>query len=147
MLVSMARIRIEPTDFSTDREAIYAIRRTVFIIEQAVPEEIEIDDLDPVACHVLAYLDGKPVGTGRITPDGRIGRMAVLAECRGCGVGRAILDALIDIGRRSDAPRLYLSAQCHAIPFYEKSGFVAEGPVYLDAGIEHRHMVRAGHDK
>ena len=82
MLVSMAGIRIEPTDFSTDREAIYAIRRTVFIIEQAVPEEIEIDGLDPVARHVLAYLDGNPVGTGRITPDGRIGRMAVLAECR-----------------------------------------------------------------
>lgn len=136
----MADIRIEQTEFDRDRETIYGIRKPVFIIEQAVPEEIEIDELDPVAIHVLAFVDGRPVGTGRITADGRIGRMAVLAECRGRGVGRAILDALIDIGRRAGVARLYLSAQCHAIPFYEKSGFVAEGPVYDEAGIDHRRM-------
>ena len=140
MLAGMTGIRIEPASFETDRDAIYAVRKTVFIIEQAVPEEIEVDDHDPVARHVLAFLDGRPVGTGRITQDGRIGRMAVLAECRGRGVGRAILDALIDIGQRAGAPRLFLSAQCHAIPFYEKSGFVAAGPVYQEAGIDHRHM-------
>lgn len=136
----MADIRIEQTEFDRDRETIYGIRKPVFIIEQAVPEEIEIDELDSVAIHVLAFVDGRPVGTGRITADGRIGRMAVLAECRGRGVGRAILDALIDIGRRAGVARLYLSAQCHAIPFYEKSGFVAEGPVYDEAGIDHRRM-------
>ena len=141
MLAGMTGIRIEPASFETDREAIYAVRKAVFIIEQAVPEEIEVDEHDPVASHVLAFLDGRPVGTGRITSEGRIGRMAVLAECRGRGVGRAILDALIDIGRRDGAPRLFLSAQCHAIRFYEKSGFVAEGPVYQEAGIDHRHMV------
>lgn len=140
MLIPMTGIRIEPTDFHTDRDLIYGIRKTVFIVEQSVPEEIEVDEYDAAARHVLAFLDGRAVGTGRITADGRIGRMAVLADCRGCGVGRAILDALIDTGRRAGAPRLFLSAQCHAIPFYEKSGFVASGPVYQEAGIDHRHM-------
>lgn len=134
------QIRIEQTDFEKERDAIYAIREDVFIIEQAVPEEIEIDEHDPVARHVLAYVDGRAVGTGRITAEGRIGRMAVLAEYRGRGVGRAILDALIDIGSARGAQRLFLSAQCHAIPFYEKAGFVADGPVYDEAGIDHRRM-------
>jgi len=146
MLVPMTGISIEPTDFHTERDLIYGIRKTVFIIEQSVPEEIEVDEYDAVARHVLAFLDGRAVGTGRITSEGRIGRMAVLAECRGRGVGRAILDALIDLGHRDGVPRLFLSAQCHAIPFYEKSGFVAEGPVYLEAGIDHRHMVWSGPD-
>lgn len=146
-MIAMAEISVERTDFDEERDAIYAIRKTVFIIEQSVPEEIEIDEHDPVAHHVLAYVDGRAVGTGRLTPDGRIGRMAVLAEYRGCGVGRAILDALIDIGSAAGAPRLFLSAQCHAIPFYEKAGFVADGPVYDEAGIDHRRMERAtAHD-
>ncbi len=136
----MAQVRIEQTDFAQQRDAIYAIRKTVFIVEQAVPAEIEIDGHDPVARHVLAFMDGQAVGTGRITSDGRIGRMAVLADFRGLGVGRAILHALIDIGTADDAPRLFLSAQCHAIPFYEKAGFVAEGPIYEEAGIDHRRM-------
>ena len=137
----MTGIVITTVSFEAEREAIYEIRKTVFIIEQAVPEEIEIDEHDSDARHVLAYVDGRAVGTGRITSDGRIGRMAVLAEYRGRGVGRAILDALIAIGCRAITPELFLSAQCHAIPFYERSGFVAEGPVYQEAGIDHRHMV------
>ena len=136
----MAQVRIEQSDYVKQRDAIYAIRETVFIVEQAVPAEIEIDEHDPVARHVLAFVDGQAVGTGRITSDGRIGRMAVLAAFRGLGVGRAILHALIDIGITEDAPRLFLSAQCHAIPFYEKAGFVAEGPIYEEAGIDHRRM-------
>ena len=140
----MIGIRVQQTDFVADRATIYSIRRTVFIVEQSVPEEIEIDELDPVALHVLAYVGDLPVGTGRITTDGRIGRMAVLQAYRGRGVGRAILGALIAIGRDTGLQRLYLSAQCHAIPFYEKFGFVAEGPVYDEAGIDHRHMEWGG---
>jgi len=138
----MGELRIELTDFATDRDVIYGIRRTVFVIEQAVPEEIELDELDPLANHVLAYLGDCPVGTGRITAEGRIGRMAVLAEFRGRGIGRAILDALIDIGRRGGVAGVFLSAQCHAIPFYQRAGFVPTGPVYQEAGIDHRRMER-----
>ena len=139
----MSEIRVQPASFVDDRDAIYGIRRAVFIIEQAVPEEIEIDAYDAIARHVLAWAGGQPVGTGRIAVDdgiGRIGRMAVLRDWRGCGVGRAILDALIAVGSETGLASVVLSAQCHAIPFYEKAGFVAVGPVYEEAGIDHRRM-------
>lgn len=136
----MPRIRVQITNFETDRESIHRIRKIVFIDEQAVPESIEMDDLDATAQHVLAYVGDEVVGTGRMTADGRIGRMAVLTEYRGQGVGREILLSLMELGRQSGATRLCLSAQCHAIAFYEKLGFAAEGPVYQEAGIDHRWM-------
>ena len=123
----MSDITIETASFTDDRDAIYQVRKTVFVVEQRVPEDIEIDEFDSEARHVLAFFDGRPVGTGRVMADGRIGRMAVLSEYRGQGVGLAILHALIDVARNNGAERLYLSAQCHAIPFYERAGFVATG--------------------
>ncbi|TDJ46728.1 MAG: GNAT family N-acetyltransferase [Gammaproteobacteria bacterium] len=136
----MPRIRVDLTNLETHRESIYRIRKLVFIDEQAVPEDIEMDEHDATARHVLAYVGGELAGTGRITADGRIGRMAVLAAYRGQGVGREILLSLMESDKRSGASRLCLSAQCHAIAFYEKFGFVAEGPVYQEAGIDHRWM-------
>jgi len=138
----VAEIDIVNTSFAENRELIFNIRNTVFVVEQSVPEEIEMDDLDADAQHVLAFLDGIPVGTGRITAAGRIGRMAVLGECRGRGVGREILIALMHIGRGYPVDRLCLSAQCHAIRFYERMGFVAQGDIYEEAGIPHRWMER-----
>jgi predicted GNAT family N-acyltransferase len=136
----VAEIDVVTTSFVENRELIFSIRTTVFVIEQSVPEEIEMDDLDADAQHVLAFIDGAPVGTGRITAEGRIGRMAVLREYRGRGVGREILLALVEIGQSYAVDRLCLSAQCHAIPFYERMGFVAQGEVYEEAGIPHRWM-------
>ena len=136
----MAEIDVVTTSFVENRKLIFSIRTTVFVIEQSVPEEIEMDDLDADAQHVLAFIDGAPVGTGRITAEGRIGRMAVLREYRGRGVGREILLALVKIGQSYAVDRLCLSAQCHAIPFYERMGFVAKGEVYEEAGIPHRWM-------
>jgi predicted GNAT family N-acyltransferase len=137
---ALADTEILTTGFAENRELIFGIRKAVFVIEQSVPEEIEMDDLDAVAQHVLAFVDGTAVGTGRITAEGRIGRMAVLREYRGRGVGRDILLALVEIGRSYHIDRLCLSAQCHAIPFYERMGFVAQGGVYEEAGIPHRWM-------
>lgn len=144
----MASIDIRAASFATDVELIFSLRKTVFIDEQGVPEEIEMDELDPVCQHVVAWRDGVAVGTGRIASDGRIGRMAVIAGCRGEGIGGDILAGLIRLGQEIGLQHFYLSAQCQAIPFYEKAGFVASGPVYDDAGIEHRHMtlVPAGGD-
>jgi len=136
----VAEIDIVTTSFAENRELIFGIRKTVFVIEQSVPEEIEMDDLDADAKHVLAFIDGAPVGTGRITAEGRIGRMAVLREYRGHGVGREILLALVKIGQSYAVDHLCLSAQCHAIPFYERMGFVAQGDIYEEAGIPHRWM-------
>jgi len=136
----VANICIRTTSFTANAELIFSVRKNVFIDEQGVPEDIEIDQLDPVCQHVLAWWNGVAVGTGRIARDGRIGRMAVVASCRGQGIGREILAGLVQLGRDMGVDRLYLSAQCQAIPFYEKAGFVVSGPVYEDAGIEHRLM-------
>ena len=137
----MAHIRITTTSFAVDAELIYSLRKAVFIDEQGVPAAIEIDELDPICQHVLAWRDGIAVGTGRIAPDGRIGRMAVVASYRGQGIGRDILIGLMRLGRDMGVDRLYLSSQCQAIPFYEKAGFVVSGPVYEEAGISHRLML------
>jgi predicted GNAT family N-acyltransferase len=128
-----------------------SVRRRVFIQEQAVPEDLEIDhhDADPAdvttAIHVLVKLDGAAVATGRLLledDDGRlhIGRVAVLEPHRGHGVGRAVMLALHDIARERGATSLSLAAQLHAIGFYERLGYTAHGDVFLDAGIEHREM-------
>jgi predicted GNAT family N-acyltransferase len=146
-------MRLEVVRITTSQEMqqALAIRRRVFIEEQRVPEDLEIDehDADPAtvttAVHVLARLDGEPVATGRLLlaePDRRlhIGRVAVLAEARGGGLGRAVMQALHDLARERNAASVTLAAQLQAIGFYERLGYRAYGDVFLDAGIEHRWM-------
>jgi predicted GNAT family N-acyltransferase len=139
-----AEFRVEPADWSSDREALRAIREAVFIREQQVPVEEEWDALDPECRHVLARAaDDRPIGTGRLTPHRSIGRMAVLADWRGRGVGAALLQALVDQARALQWDRVTLNAQVQAIGFYERFGFRAEGETFMEAGIEHRTMARA----
>lgn len=139
----IARATITRTD---DLAACHAIRRTVFIEEQNVPEALEMDDLDAAAIHLLAVEGGRPVGTARLLIDGetgKIGRVAVLAERRGTGLGAAlILAALDELGAIPGLTTVKLGAQLHALGFYEKLGFTTCGPVYDDAGIPHRDMTR-----
>ncbi|MFN3937980.1 MAG: GNAT family N-acetyltransferase [Gemmobacter sp.] len=121
-----------------------ALRRKVFIEEQAVPESDEIDGLDAAATHLLALDDGRPVGTARLlvkSDAGKIGRVCVLPEARGRGIGAALIRAAVeDFRSRHGIRRVRLSAQTHALDFYARLGFRAEGPEYLDAGIPHRDM-------
>ena len=118
-----------------------AIRTTVFVDEQNVPVELEWDGLDGLSTHVLAITaTGEAIGTGRLLPDGHIGRMAVLQPWRGCGVGRTILLELLAIARDKGFERVELSAQTHAIAFYARFGFEAVGGEFMDAGIPHRTM-------
>lgn len=132
---------IEAAAWPDDREALRRVRETVFIDEQGVPPDMEWDAHDQTALHLLARdPQGRPIGTGRLLADGHIGRMAVLAEWRGRGVGTALLDALLQAARERGLPRVALNAQCSAVGFYERLGFVARGPVFDDAGIPHRHM-------
>ncbi|MBP1807218.1 ElaA protein [Rubellimicrobium aerolatum] len=129
-----------------DLDACLALRRAVFIEEQAVPEALEIDGLDAEAVHLLATVDGRPVGTARLFAKGdtgKIGRVCVLREARGRGIGAALIRAAVEELRGMGLRRAKLGSQVHAIPFYEGLGFVAEGPVYDDAGIPHRDMARA----
>lgn len=116
------------------------IRRKVFIDEQNVPQEEEWDGLDPECQHFLAVLDGQPVGTARLLPDAHIGRVAVLASARGTGIGVLLMQAAIEAARHAGHPQAALSAQVHALAFYEQLGFVAHGDEFLDAGIPHREM-------
>lgn len=117
------------------------VRFTVFVEEQKVPAAIELDEFDPYCVHALA-IDGRGdvIGTGRLLPDGHIGRMAVLRHARGRGVGGALLRALMQAASERGDRKVMLSAQTHAIPFYERFGFVAAGDEYDDAGIPHRGM-------
>ncbi len=129
-----------------DLGACLALRRAVFIEEQAVPEDLEIDGLDGEAIHLLATRDGHPVGTARLFlkgDTGKIGRVCVLREARGQGIGAALMRAAVEELRGLGMAKAKLGSQVHAIPFYEGLGFAAEGPVYDDAGIPHRDMVRA----
>lgn len=125
------------------------IRIRVFVEEQLVPREEEFDAVDPECFHVLAYdEEGRSCGTGRLYEDaedpalGHIGRMAVLKEARGKGCGAAIMEALIREATSRGFGRIVLSAQIHAVGFYERFGFEAFGERYLDVGIPHIDMIR-----
>lgn len=123
------------------RNEAYRIRHAVFVVEQGVPAEVEIDSHDPPSEHALAFTPaGVAIATGRLLPDGHIGRMAVLREWRGGGVGAAVLQALIERAWLRGLGALRLSAQTHAEGFYARHGFVAQGPSYLDVGIAHVDM-------
>jgi predicted GNAT family N-acyltransferase len=119
------------------------VREAVFVVEQGVPPEIELDEWDARCDHALAFeAGGRVVGTGRLLPDGHVGRMAVLGNWRGRGVGGAILAALIERAAARGMKRLLLNAQAHAVPFYASHGFVAFGEEFMEADIPHVAMAR-----
>lgn len=135
-------IEISPTDdIATCRQ----LRRIVFIEEQGVSEADEVDDLDGQAIHLLARVDGVPTGSARLLvmgDVGKVGRVCVLAQARGTGLGAALMRAAVDQFRAiPGVAKVKLGAQTHALGFYERLGFVATGPEYMDAGIPHRDMV------
>lgn len=127
-----------------DIAACRALRRVVFIEEQGVSEADEVDDLDGVATHLLATVAGRPVGSARLLEQGevgKIGRVCVLADQRGTGLGAALIRAAVaECATRPGLRKVKLGAQIHALGFYEKLGFTAYGPEYDDAGIAHRDM-------
>ncbi|MFD6291942.1 GNAT family N-acetyltransferase [Streptomyces sp. NPDC060205] len=140
-----------------DREACFAVRKEVFVVEQQVPEDLEYDAYDAVAVHVLAVgEDGLPLGAGRLLHGeaaagrtggepgvGALGRLAVVKAARGMGVGVALVRGIEDAARARGLVAVDLHAQTHALGFYERLGYVAYGPEFLDAGISHRAMRRA----
>ena len=140
----MKHFDLKNAQWPQDAEPIHAIRQQVFVIEQRIDPALEWTGDDDQFRSILALdADQKPIGTGRIkvaAATATIGRMAVLKDWRGVGVGTAILRRLIEIGKADGADRFELSAQVSAIDFYQKLGFIASGDVYLDADIEHRKM-------
>jgi predicted GNAT family N-acyltransferase len=135
--------RVEAIDYTTGLDELRRVRETVFVQEQQVPLEEEWDALDPLCQHVIARdASGQPIGTGRLTPERKIGRMAVLSEWRGRGVGEAMLLALLDQARLKRWPEISLHAQVNAEAFYARHGFLPYGERFQEAGIEHQSMRR-----
>ena len=138
-------MRIRLAQFDSDYPALRDVRVTVFVEEQGVPIEIELDERDRHCIHVLASdAAGRPVGTGRIDLEagGKIGRLAVLAAERGTGVGTALMARLHDIALGAALPSVWCNAQLSAVPFYQKLGYVVTSGPFFEAGIEHRRMQR-----
>lgn len=126
-----------------------AIRQEVFVVEQRVPAELELDEFDAVSLHALAIDDDTALalGTGRLLPDGHIGRMAVRRDARGRGIGSMLLQALMRQARQRGDAAVVLHAQLSAVGFYRRHGYTPEGAVFMDAGIEHiamRHTFSPG---
>lgn len=134
---------IAPADWPGDEAAIRAIREAVFVRELGISADLEWDGLDPGCIHLLAYdMAGKPIATARMQADGHIGRMAVLADWRGRGVGGALLLMLIEIAAAHGLDEVFLNAQTSASGFYHQHGFIAAGDEFESAGIPHIRMSR-----
>lgn len=134
---------VAPADWPGDESAIRTIREQVFVTEQGVPADLEWDGIDPDCAHLLAYdMDGHPIATARMQADGHIGRMAVLPEWRGRGVGGAMLLMLIELAAAHGLDEVYLDAQTGAAGFYHQHGFIAAGAEFEAAGIPHIRMSR-----
>jgi predicted GNAT family N-acyltransferase len=138
----MSEIQVRIAHWQQDNAELRRIREQVFIIEQAVPPELEWDGEDASAQHFLALEGDYPVGTARLLPDGHIGRVSVLKDWRGLHVGDALMRAVIAAAEQRGLRRQMLSAQVQATSFYERLGFRVVSDEYLDAGIPHVDMVR-----
>ena len=136
----MTNIKIRIADWKNDNKNLKTIRRLVFIKEQNVAEELEWDNNDDSSTHFLVTVDNKAIATARLTTDGQIGRMAVLAEYRKLGIGYKLLHFVLQHAASLNLKQVYLHAQVSAIPFYEKQGFTAFGNVFYEANIPHREM-------
>lgn len=133
---------IRAADWNSDLELIRRVREAVFIREQGVDPAIEWDRQEKTAQHFLVMQGDVPLGTGRITAGGKIGRMAVVESARGSGLGFRLLEFICDYARERGADSVYLHAQNHAEGFYRKAGFVPEGEEFVEADIPHIRMVR-----
>jgi predicted GNAT family N-acyltransferase len=137
-------VQVRRVDSRKTLEKAYTIRTRVFVREQGVPEEIELDRDDKRAFHFLAFASGKAVGTARVVMHrgtAKIGRMAVLKSYRGRGIGTKLLKRAIVMAKKQDAQKIYLHAQVTVIGFYEAMAFRCVGRVFKEAGIPHRKMV------
>jgi len=132
------QFKITLTDWEASSDQLRQIRQAVFIDEQKIPPAEEWDELDENSSHVLVLSEKRDaVGTGRLEPNGKIARLAVVAKYRGRGVGELILKRLIALARERGQRRVFLHAQTQALDFYRKFGFVCDGEVFMEAGIPH----------
>ena len=136
-------MHVRLVDYRSSAAGLHAVRHAVFVEEQGIGAALEQDGQDAICWHALALTDdGQPIGAGRLLPDGRIGRMAVLPGWRGQGIGEHLLEVLCRQGRDAGLGRLTLHAQLAAQPLYVRGGFLPEGHIHIEAGLPHQTMVR-----
>jgi predicted GNAT family N-acyltransferase len=141
--VEIVEYRVENGDWATLGTAAMTVRERVFIKEQGVPVAIERDEHDAASTHVVAFgPEGEPIGTGRLLPDGHVGRLAVLKKWRGRGVGAALFERLLQLATEARMQRLELNAQTPAAGFYARYGFTTQGAEFYEAGLPHIAMAR-----
>ena len=136
-------VEVREAHGDAERAAALALRHEVFVSEQGVPVELEIDEHDETALHLVAFEAGRLVGTCRVVSDAtraKFGRLVVARDARGAGIGRALLDEAERRARAQGAQEMILTAQIAAMGLYERAGYTARGEVFLDAGIEHMTM-------
>lgn len=137
----MIKITVKTGSWALLRQDAQAVRYQVFVLGQHIPVELEWDEMDALSLHVVAYDEcGHAVGTARLLPDHHIGRMAVVEQARGRGIGSRLLRAMMEAARQRGASEVLLNAQVSAMPFYRKHGFLEEGEIFYDAGIPHKSM-------
>ncbi len=138
----MTDYSIQFSEWSRDADLLTALRHKVFVDEQNVPIEMEIDAMDTQCQHIKASLpDGQLIGTARLLPNHYVGRMCIAQDYRNQGIGGAILEFIIQHARRENITALYLNAQLKAQAFYQRYGFIADSDIFMEAGIPHIHMV------
>lgn len=136
-------ILTQQVTWSQAKNELAGIREQVFVKEQNVPVELELDEHDAHCYHLLAYDEkGRAVGTVRLLPDGHIGRMAVLSQHRGKGIGSQLLIKIVELAVSLGLNSVYLHAQTQAVGFYEKHQFRVSGDEFMEAGIPHVQMRR-----
>lgn len=136
-----SKIDIQAIEWHQARKLALPLRLEVFVHEQGVDESEEVDQYDDFSVHIIAIINGLVVGTGRLTPQGKLGRVAVKKSHRKKGIGKAITQALIGCAHEYGLKKVTLLSQLHAISLYESCGFIVEEGIVMDAGIEHKKMV------
>ncbi len=137
----MKKPGIETANWDRDKDELIKLRTLVFVEEQNVPKSLEVDGLDPDCMHVKAIIGDHYIGTGRLLPNGFIGRMCVLRDYRNKGIGRSMLENLMQQAREAGYLQVLLNAQTYAIPFYLKNGFSIDSEEFIEAGIPHQRMI------
>lgn len=133
-------VLIREASWTHDRDLLCKVRLEVFVQEQQVPQNLELDGLDATAVHFLALVEDKPVGTSRLLPSGQIGRMAVLVPYRNQGIGGKLLHATVARALELGFDRVFLHAQLSAADFYLRHGFEPYGETFEEAEIVHLAM-------
>ncbi len=138
-------MKVKIVENQKELEDAFSVRRTVFIGEQNVPEEEEIDQYEDEAAHFVLYHDGTPIGAGRfrlVDGYGKVERICVLKEARKTGAGKQIMNEIEEYARENGIHKLKLNAQTHAIPFYAGLGYEVVSEEFMDAGIPHKTMIK-----